>query len=84
MRRRPIDAVGVGLLEDVFVCNARGVGWRIYRYDAAASDVLCIGCWHLQMMDPSVHAVDGEAHAFAQLVASQSFGDNTPDDTFGR
>ncbi len=80
----PIDAVGVGLLQDVLIGNTRCAGRRVHCDHAAAPDFLDLGRRNLQMMDKPVHTVDGEAHAFAKLVAAKPLGDNASDDAFGR
>ncbi len=62
----PIDTVGVGLLQDVLIGNARGAGRWVYRYDAATPYVLNLGRRNLQMMNAPVHAVDDDGHVQGQ------------------
>ena len=84
MLRGLIDTVGVGLLQAVLIGNTRGAGRRVHRDDAAAPNVLNPGRRNLQMMNAPVHAVDGQAYAFAKLVTAKPLGDDAPDDAFGR
>jgi len=83
MGRWSINAVGVGLLEDVLICCSRNAGRRIDRNNVASPDVLCLGCRDLKVMNTPVHPIDGKPHAFAQLIAAQCFGDDAPDDPLG-
>ncbi len=83
VRCRAVDALRVGCRQDVAISRTGRARRRFHRDDAAAPDVLGAGRWNLDMMQPPVDAVDGEADPLAQFVAPQPFGDHAPDDPLG-